>query len=143
MFEHLPASPVTSYCFSVSDCLDLLRPVAALVPCEAVVQAELEEFGIEFRFSQTLTGRQQLLAVGADAEWIDHTIEAMQRYLRAVLPWTPGPPRPEGMLLQGDLRHTSLYVGVSPWAAPSEESVSVDFSDDYYPERLRRHNGRL
>ncbi len=142
MYGHY--SPIqSSYWFSVSDCLDLLRPVADLLPADAVVQAELEEFGIEFRYGQVLTGRQQLLAIGADIVWVDQTIDTMRRYLRGILPWTPGPPRPDGNQLSGNLQSTTLTVAVHPPVLDQAPVLDDDISDDYYPERLRRAIGRL
>ncbi len=133
----------SGYRFSIAACLELLQPVAEHVHVETVVQAELEEFGIEFRYTQTLTARQQLLAAGVDREWVDQTIHSMRQYLRGILPWTPGPPRPDGNQLDGNIQFTTLTVTVSPPAMAVEPPPDDDICDDYYPERLRRAYGRL
>lgn len=132
--------------FSISEGLQCAERVVEKYPqaqdyqvsAEVVVQAALEQFGIEFARPIHRTPVEVLMHVPGmspqDAERAQYDILFV---LRRMLPWTEGPPMEDEKLI-GSMQSITLSVTV---VAREKQLAARDICDDYLPRRLRESFG--
>lgn len=103
-----------------------------------IVQAAVEEFGIEFPYGGSIRADELLMRAGVSAEVAEATYSALKRSLYRTLLWTEGAAMSGPERLMGTIDTFTLQVRQGSRMELNQLIAAEAEGDAWYPERLRR-----